>query len=187
MRMRELAQARPRLGYRRIHVLLRRDGWEVNLKRARRLYRFEGLQLRHRVCRRKHASLHRGIPPAASRAHERWSMDFVHDVLLNGRPFQVLTVLDQWSRWSPTLEVAPSMSGRTVGEALDRGFAQYDKPHSITTDHGTELTSRALDEWAHRRGVLLDFIRPGKPTENGFIQSFNGKLRDECLNAKGFS
>ena len=98
MRMRELAQARPRYGYRRIHVLLRRDGWAVNMKRVRRLYRLEGLQLRHRVRRRKHASLHRGIPPAASRAHERWSMDFVHDALADGRAFRVLTVVDQW-RW----------------------------------------------------------------------------------------
>ena len=186
LRMRDLAQARPRFGYRCIHVLLRRDGWQVNLKRVRRLYRLDGLQLRHRIRRRKHASLHRGIPPAASRAHERWSIDFVHDVLLTGRAFRVLTVIDQWSRWSPILEVAPSMSGRTVGEALDRAIAQYGKPHSITVDHGTEFTSRALDDWAYRRGVLLDFIRPGKPTENGFIESFNGKLRDECLNAHEF-
>ncbi|MDA8118723.1 MAG: integrase core domain-containing protein [Gammaproteobacteria bacterium] len=92
----------------------------------------------------------------------------------------------EWSRWSPILEVAPSMSGRTVGEALDRAIAQYGKPHSITVDHGTEFTSRALDEWAYRRGVLLDFIRPGKPTENGFIESFNGELRDEWLNAHEF-
>lgn len=128
LRMRELAQARPRFGYRRIHVLLRRDGWRVNLKRARRLYRLEGLQLRLRVRRRKHASLHRGVPPAASRAHERWSMDFVHDALLDGRAFRVLTVVDQWSRWSPILEVAQGMSGRSVAEALDRAIAQHGKP-----------------------------------------------------------
>jgi putative transposase len=109
VRMRELAQARPRYGYRRIHMLLRRDGWAVNMKRVRRLYRLEGLQLRHWVRRCKHASLHRGIPSAASRAHERWSMDFVHDALADGRAFRVLTVVDQWSRWSPILEVAQSM------------------------------------------------------------------------------
>ncbi len=186
LRMRELAQARPRFGYRRIHVLLRRDGWGVNLKRVRRLYRLEGLQLRLRVRRRKHASLHRGIPPAASQAHERWSMDFVHDALLDGRPFRVLTVVDQWSRWSPILEVAQGMSGKAVAEALDRAIAKHRKPRSITVDHGTEFTSRALDDWAYRRGVLLDFIRPGKPVENGFVESFNGKLRDECLNANQF-
>jgi putative transposase len=186
VRMRELAQARPRYGYRRLHVLLRRDGWTVNMKRVRRLYRLEGLQLRHRVRRRKHASLHRGIPPAASRAHERWSMDFVHDALADGRAFRVLTVVDQWSRWSPILEVAQSMSGRAVAEALDRAIAKHGKPHTITVDHGTEFTGRILDDWAYQRGVLLDFIRPGKPVENCFIESFNGKLRDECLNANQF-
>jgi putative transposase len=185
-RMCELAQARPRFGYRRVHVLLRREGWAVNMKRVRRLYRLEGLQLRHRVRRRKHASLHRGIPPAASRAHERWSMDFVHDALMDGRAFRVLTVVDQWSRWSPILEVAQSMSGMRVAETLDRAIARHGKPRTITVDHGTEFTSRALDEWAYRRGVTLDFIRPGKPTENGFIEAFNGKLRDECLNVHQF-
>ena len=184
--MRELAQARPRYGYRRLHVLLRREGWPVNMKRIRRLYRLEGLQLRHRVRRRKHASLHRGIPPAASRAHERWSMDFVHDALLDGRPFRVLTVIDQWSRWSPILEVAPGMSGRAVAAALDHAIGRHGKPRTITVDHGTEFTSRALDQWAYRRGITLDFIRPGKPVENGFIESFNGKLRDECLSANQF-
>ena len=186
MRMKELAQSRPRFGYRRLHVMLRREGWTVNHKRVRRLYRLEGLQLRLRTRRRKHASIHRGIPPAATRAHERWSMDFVHDALLDGRPFRILTVVDQWSRWSPILEVASSMSGSSVAEALDRVIAEHGAPVSITVDHGTEFTSRALDEWAYRRGLKLDFIRPGKPSENGHIESFNGKLRDECLNAYQF-
>jgi putative transposase len=97
----------------------------VNMKRVRRLYRLEGLQLRHRVRRRKHASLHRGIPPAASRAHERWSMDFVHDALLDGRAFRVLTVVDQWSRFSPILEVAPGLSGIAVAAALERAIARH--------------------------------------------------------------
>jgi len=113
-------------------------------------------------------------------------MDFVHDALLDGRAFRILTVIDQWSRWSPILEVAQGMSGKAVAEALDRAIAVHGKPRSITVDHGTEFTSRALDDWAYRRGVLLDFIRPGKPVENGYIESFNGKLRDECLNANQF-
>jgi putative transposase len=113
-------------------------------------------------------------------------MDFVHDALANGIAFRVLTVVDQWSRWSPILEVAQSMSGRAVAEALDRAIAEHGKPHTITVDHGTEFTGRVLDDWAYRRGVLLDFIRPGKPVENCFIESFNGKLRDECLNANQF-
>jgi putative transposase len=185
-RMRELAQERPRFGYRRVHVMLRREGWKVNMKRVRRLYRLEGLQLRHRLRRRKHASLHRGIPPAASRAHERWSMDFVHDALNDGRAFRVLTVVDQWSRWSPILEVAQSISGAMVAEALDRAISRHGKPRTITVDHGTEFTSRALDEWAYQRGISLDFIRPGKPVDNGHVESFNGKLRDECLNTNQF-
>jgi putative transposase len=184
--MRELAQARPRFGYRRIDVLLLRDGWRVNIKRVRRLYRIEGLQLRLRTRRRKRASLHRSVPPAASRADERWSMDFVHDSLLDGRAFRALTVIDQCSRWSPVVEVAQSMSGGAVAEALDRAISKHGKRNTITVDHGTEFTSRALDEWAYRRGIALDFIRPGKPVENGHIESFNGKLRDECLNAHQF-
>jgi putative transposase len=186
LRIRELAQARPRFGCQRIHVLLRREGWQVNFKRVRRLYRLEGLQLRLRVRRRKHVSLHRGVPPAASRAHERWSIDFVHDALSDGRQFRVLTVVDQWSRLSPILEVASSLSGRAVAEALDRAIARHGQPATITVDHGTEFTSRAMDEWAYRRGVKLDFIHPGRPVENGFIESFNGRLRDECLNANQF-
>lgn len=186
MRMKELAQARPRFGYRRLHVMLRREGWPINHKRVRRLYRLEGLQLRLRTRRRKHASVHRGVPPAASRAHERWSMDFVHDAMHDGRAFRVLTVVDQWSRWSPILEVAYSLSGGRVVEALDRVIVEHGAPVSITVDHGTEFTSRVMDEWAYRRGVKLDFTTPGKPTENGHIESFNGKLRDECLNANQF-
>lgn len=186
MRMRELAQVRPRFGSRRLHVLLRREGWQINHKRVRRLYRLEGRQLRHRTRRRKHISLHRGAVQPASRAHERWSMDFVHDQLSDGRAFRVLTVVDQWSRWSPILEVGSSLTGSLVAEALDRAIAEHGMPATITVDHGTEFTSRALDEWAYRRGVKLAFTTPGKPTENGHIESFNGKLRDECLNTQQF-
>jgi transposase InsO family protein len=119
LRIRDLAHARPRFGYRRLHVLLRRDGWRVHLKRVRRLYRLEGLQLRYRMRRRKHASLHRGTPPAATRAHERWSMDFVHDALMDGRPFRVLTVVDQWSRWSPILGVLTPWRTRLIRRSAD--------------------------------------------------------------------
>jgi putative transposase len=113
-------------------------------------------------------------------------MDFVHDALADGRAFSVLTVVDQWSRWSPILEVAQSMSGEGVAAALDGAIAEHGCPATITVDHGTEFTSRALDEWAYRRGVKLAFTTPGKPTENGHIESFNGKLRDECLNTLQF-
>ena len=119
LRIRELAQARPRFGCQRIYVLLRREGWRVNFKRVRRLYRLEGLQLRLRPRRRKHISLHRGIPPAACRAQDGWSINFVHDARGDGRPFRVLTVVDQWSRLNPILEMASSMSGRAFAEALN--------------------------------------------------------------------
>jgi len=186
LRIRELAQARPRFGFLRIWVLLRREGWPVNKKRVRRLYRLEGLQLRMRVRRRKHIALHRGPAPLPIGPTDRWSMDFVHDALADGRQFRVLTVVDQWSRQSPILEVASSLSGATVGVALDRVLAAGAPPRSITVDHGTEFMSRALEDWAYQRGVQLDFIRPGKPVENAFIESFNGRLRDECLNVHQF-
>jgi putative transposase len=186
-RIRELAHARPRFGFTRIWVLLRREGWLVNKKRVRRLYRLDGLQLRMRVRRRKHIALHRGPAPILAGPAERWSMDFVHDALADGSQFRVLTVVDQWSRQSPILEAASSMSGRTVGAALDRALVASQVPRSITVDHGTEFMSRALEDWAYQRGVQLDFIRPGKPVENAFIESFNGRLRDECLNVHQFT
>jgi putative transposase len=186
LRIRELAMARPRFGYQRIHILLRREGWHVNKKRVRRLYRLEGLQLRMRVRRRKHMALHRGPAPPPTGLHQRWSMDFVHDQLFDGRPFRVLTVVDQWSRQSPVLEPGFSLSGRHVVAALERIGASTRLPASITVDHGTEFMSKALEAWAYYRGVQLDFTRPGKPTDNSHIESFNGRLRDECLNVHQF-
>jgi putative transposase len=186
LRIRELAHARPRFGYLRIHVLLRREGWRVNKKRVYRLYRLEGLQLRMRVRRRKHMALHRGPAPAPAGRHERWSMDFVHDQLFGGRPFRVLTVVDQWSRESPVLEAGFGFSGHDVVRVLERTVADTDAPASITVDHGTEFMSKALEAWAFSRGVQLDFTRPGKPTDNSHIESFNGRLRDECLNVHQF-
>ena len=187
VRIRELAHIRPRFGFLRIWVLLSREGWVVNKKRVRRLYRLEGLQLRMRVRRRKHIALHRGPAPVPIGPTERWSMDFVHDARADGRTFRVLTVVDQWSRQSPILEVASSLSGAAVGVALDRVLTAGAPPRSITVDHGTEFMSRALEDWAYQRGVQLDFIRPGKPVENAFIESFNGRLRDECLNVHQFT
>jgi len=114
-------------------------------------------------------------------------MDFVHDTLADGRPFRILTVVDQWSRSSPVLEVGLCMTGMLVSQVLDRVLGAGPGPRSITVDHGTEFQSRALEDWAYRRGVQLDFIRPGKPVENAFIESFNGRLRDECLNVHQFA
>ena len=140
-----------------------------------------------RIRRRKHMCLNRGPALRATRTHERWSMDFIHDALFDGRPFRALTVVDQYSRQSPVLEPVFAHSGRSVAEALERAVVKLGAPASITVDHGTEFTSRALDDWAWRRGVQLDFIRPGKPVENGLCESFNGRLRDECLNATEFT
>lgn len=186
LRIRELAQARPRFGYTRIWILLRREGWRDNKKRVHRLYRLEGLQVRMRPRRRKRLSLHRGPVSVATRPDQHWSMDFVHDQLATGRTFRVLTVIDQWSRESVCLEANVALTGRSVVEALEQVAQHRPLPQSITVDHGTEFTSKALDAWAYQRGVQLDFIRPGKPVENALIESFNGRLRDECLNVHSF-
>jgi putative transposase len=186
MRIRDIAQARPRFGYQRIHIMLRREGWHVNRKRIHRLYRLDGLQVRMRVRRRKRMSLHRGPVPHAAARNQHWSMDFVHDQLLDGRRFRVLTVIDQWSRESVLLEAGFTLTGQSVASALERVSASRSLPKAITVDHGTEFTSKALDEWAWRRGVELAFITPGRPMENGLCESFNGRLRDECLNANEF-
>ena len=142
MRIREIAHARPRFGYLRICVLLRREGWVVNHKRVRRLYRLEGLLVRMRVRRRKHRALHRGPAPLAAGPVERWSMDFVHDALADGRPFRILTVVDRWSRRSPILEAGSSLTGRRVAEAIERVLTDGVMPRAITVDHGTEFQSR---------------------------------------------
>ena len=179
--------SRPRFGYERIHIVLRREGWQVNHKRVRRLYRLEGLQVRMRNRRRKRLSLHRGPAPRPTAASERWSMDFVHDQLANGRAFRVLTVVDNWSRQSVLLEAGFRLTGDSVALALSQVAMRHALPRSITVDHGTEFTSKALDHWAWEHGVQLDFTRPGKPTDNGLCESFNGRLRDECLNVNEFT
>lgn len=184
-RLRELAQARPRFGYLRLHVLLRREGWRINKKRVHRLYREEGLTVRL-ARRRKRASHLRVVPPPPQEANERWSMDFVADTLLDGRRFRALTVVDNWSRHSPLIEVDFALTGTKVVTALERVAKQRGYPRMITLDNGSEFASKALDAWAYAHGVKLDFIRPGKPVENAVIESFNGRFRDECLNAQVF-
>ena len=186
MRIREIAESRPRFGFQRIHAVLRREGWQVNRKRVHRLYKLEGLQVRMRVRRRKRLSLHRGPAPRPMAANERWSMDFVHDQLSSGKAFRVLTVVDNWSRESVVLETGFRLTGESVVQALRRAASERNLPRSITVDHGTEFTSQALDQWAWENGISLDFTRPGKPTDNGLCESFNGRLRDECLNMHEF-
>ena len=186
MRLRELAAARPRFGYYRLHVLLRREGQLVNLKRVRRIYREEGLNLRLRNRRRKRAAHLRVVPAAPSRVHERWSMDFMMDTLLDGRRIRVLTVVDILSLFSPIIEADHAMNGKKLVVLLERATRRTGYPQIIQVDNGSEFQSKALDAWAYAHQVKLDFIRPGKPVENSFIESFNARVRDECLNTNVF-
>lgn len=185
MRLRELAQARPRFGYRRLHVMLRREGWRVNKKRIHRLYRDEGLTVRLQR-RRKRASHLRIVPPMPLTANEQWTMDFVVDMLLDGRRFRALTVVDKFTRECQIIEVDAGLTGAKVVTALERVAKRAGYPAMITVDNGSEFASKVLDAWAYAHHVKLDFIRPGKPVENAVIESFNGRLRDECLNANVF-
>jgi putative transposase len=184
-RLRDLAEARPRFGYRRLHLLLRREGWPVGVKRVHRLYRLEGLNLRVRK-RKKLAPRVRVSPAPANAPNECWSIDFVSDEVADGRRFRALTIVDNFSRVCPGIEVAPRLPSRAVVEALDRAIAAVGKPSVIRLDNGTEFTSLVFETWAFARRIRLDFIPPGRPTENGFIESFNGKLRDECLSTSNF-
>lgn len=185
-RLREMAATHVRYGYRRLTVLLRREGWQVNAKRIYRLYREEELVVRTKQ-RRKMARRQRVATPMAVRANQCWSMDFVSDKLTDGRSFRILTVVDQFTRECVGLEADRSMTGMKVAQALERARDERGTlPESITVDNGSEFCSRALEAWAMGHGVQLCFIRPGRPVENGFIESFNGRLRDECLNVEWF-
>ena len=185
-RMKEIAATRVRYGYRRIHVLLRREGWPVNSKRVYRLYREMGLQLRNKTPRRRVKAKLRDDRKPATRSNEIWAMDFVHDQLATGRKLRVLTIVDTFSRFSPATEVRFNFRGADVVEVLERVGRQVGFPKAIRVDQGSEFVSRDLDLWAYQRDVTLDFSRPGKPTDNAFIESFNGKFRSECLNAHWF-
>jgi putative transposase len=185
VRLRELAGSRVRYGYRRLTVLLRREGWQVNAKRIYRLYTEEGLIVRTKR-RKERAQRQRIAQGLATRPNGRWSMDFVAQRLADGRWIRVLTVVDQFTRECLCLHADTALSGEKVAAALDVIVAERGAPLSITVDNGTEFASRAMDFWAYTNGVHLDFIRPGRPVENGYIESFNGKLRDECLNVEVF-
>jgi putative transposase len=184
-KLRELAEERPRFGYRGLYRLLRRRGHEVNHKRVYRLYRLLGLKLRVRRRRRYAASPRTGLVKPV-RPGQRWSMDFVSDHLANGRRFRILTVHDDFSRVSPGVLAEFSIPAQLVTRFLDEVAAAKGLPEMIVVDHGPEFISNALDQWASERGVRLHFIRPGKPSDNAYIESFNGRLRDECLNAHWF-
>jgi putative transposase len=184
-RLCRLAAERPRFGYRRLHVLLGREGIVVNHKRLFRVYRQEGLAVR-RKRRKRVAQQRRVLLAPATRLNQRWSMDFVGDSLADGRPFRCFTLVDDCSRESPTIVVDHSLPGERIVRELDAVAAERGYPEMIVMDNGPEFAGKALDAWAYRHGVKLHFIRPGKPVENAYIESFNGKFRDECLNEHWF-
>lgn len=180
LRLRQLAEQRRRFGSPRLHVLLRREGYLINHKRTERIYREEGLSLRLKR-RRKRCSALRIVLNKPQRVNQHWSMDFVTDNLYNGRRFRILTVVDDLSRECPVLEVDHSLTGLRVTRVLDRIALTRGLPEVITVDNGPEFISKAMDAWAYEKRVKLHFIQPGKPTQNAYIESFNGKFRDECL------
>lgn len=185
-RIREIAAIRVRYGYRRIHTLLRREGWKVNPKRIYRLYRKEDLQMRLKPPRRRVSIKTRQELVTAKRKNEYWSMDFVADELFDGRRIRVLTIVDNFTRESLCASTNFRFKGVDVARALDEVVKTHGKPESIKVDNGPEFISKEMDLWAYSRGVKLDFSRPGKPTDNAFIESFNGRFRQECLNQHWF-
>ena len=191
-RLRELAGERPRFGYRRLYILLRRERtesgelrWPVNHKRVYRLYREEGLAMRHRKRQRLRAEAR--VPLAVPRsANAVWTMDYTHDELASGRKFRTLNLMDGYTREALGIEVDTSLPGLRVVRVLEWLRERRGTPAAIQVDNGTEFTSRVVDQWAHQHQVALHFIERGKPTQNALIESFNGKFRDECLNQNWF-
>jgi len=180
-RLRELAAVRRRFGYRRLLILLRREGTHVNHKKLRRLYREERLQVRRRNGRKR--ALGTRAPLALPQGpNQRWSLDFLSDTLTDSRRFRILAVVDDFTRECLTLVADTSFSGVRVGRELDAIIIRRGKPLSIVSDNGTELTSMAILEWSQQAQIDWHYIAPGKPTQNAFIESFNGRLRDELLN-----
>ena len=184
-RLRELAQERRRFGYRRLTVLLRREGWAVNHKRVYRMYREEGLGVRRRK-RKRMGAVERQALAIPVRPNERWSMDFISDALSEGRKFRSLNIVDDFNRECLAAEVDTSITGVRVVRVMERLREQRGLPQILVTDNGPEFAGRALDVWAYEHGVKRHFIEPGKPVQNAFIESFNGKMRDECLNDHWF-
>ncbi len=184
-RLSELARKRPRFGYRRLHALLRREGQAVNHKKVYRLYRQARLSLRRRR-RRRWERIGPGPAATPNRPNERWSMDFVSDSMTNGQNLRVLVIVDDYTRECVAIEVDTSLSAMRVCRVLESAIGQRGRPESIVVDNGPEFRSRALASWSERAGAALRFIEPGKPVQNAFCGSFNGRLRDECLNANWF-
>ena len=177
-RIRELAAERPRWGYRFIHTMLRRSGLVVNRKRVQRLYREEGLAVRRRG-RKRRSQAPRLVRSPLSGPNRRWSMDFVSDTLSSGRRFRCLNIVDEFSRECMAIHPSHSIPAVRVIEVLERLREKRGLPEVIVTDNGSEFTSRAFDAWAYSRGIKINFIQPGKPIQNCFVESFNGTFRDD--------
>jgi putative transposase len=184
--MLEIAHSRIRFGFWRIYVLMRRAGWRVNHKRLYRLYKAEGLNLRSKRPKHRRASAHRLERAELSTINQSWSMDFVSDALFNGQKFRALTVVDNFSRECLAIHVTPAIKAENVVNVLQGIVSQRAKPQRIQADNGPEFVSLVLDQWAYQHSITLDFSRPGTPTDNPFIESFNGRFRDECLNTHWF-
>jgi putative transposase len=185
-RIREMAQTRVRYGYRKIRVLLNREGWAVGKKLVYRLYREEGLMLHHRVPRRRKSTALRWTRPKSGKPNEVWTLDFVADQLTDGRRFRALTVVDVFTRESLAIEVGQSLRSEHVVAVLNRLKVQRGTPTRIFCDNGSEFSSQLMDLWAYHNKVSIDFSRPGTPTDNAHVESFNATLRRECLNAHWF-
>ena len=185
-RIREIAHTRLRYGYERIYIVLRREGWQVNRKRVHRLYRLEGLNLRCKKPYRHKSSTTRINRMKAEKPNQCWSMDFVFERLFNGAKIRFLTVLDVYSRECLAIEVGQQLKGEDVVRVMQIISYQRGLPDQIFVDNGSEFISKALDKWAYENEVTLAFSRPGKPTDNAYIESFNGSFRDECLNIHWF-
>ena len=186
-RIKEIAAARVRYGMWRIYILLRREGFRDNHKRVHRIYKEEGLNLRSKRPRRNKAAAHRLERPENTRINQCWSMDFVQDNLFDGRKFRCLTVVDNCSRYCHAISVAKSIKGIDVVKVMEALKIQTGiVPQRIQVDNGSEFISKDFDKWAYENKVTLDHSRPGKPTDNPFIESFNGSFRDECLNTHWF-
>ncbi len=184
--MREIAQTRMRYGYRKIHVMLKREGYAIGKHLLRRLYREEGLALRYRPRRRSRAPISRPQRLPATRPNSAWSLDFVADQLADGQRFRVLTVIDVFTRECVAVAIGKHLTGADVVSSLERVRLKRGTPQRLFCDNGSEFTSQLLDLWAYSHGVCIEFSRPGKPTDNAFVESFNGTMRDECLNAHWF-
>ncbi len=186
-RMKEIAGVRVRYGFWRVYVLLRREGFIDNHKRMYRIYKEEGLNLRSKRPKRSKAAAHREMRAEVSNINQCWSMDFVADQLFDGRRFRALTIVDNYSRKCLAIYPQQSIKGSDVVKVMEQIFVRKEMiPDRIQVDNGSEFISKALDKWAYENNVTLDFSRPGKPTDNPFIESFNGSFRDECLNTNWF-